>query len=148
MGQQKKRKKRKKRKKKSTFIIGFGIGILLCLVLWYWQKSTAAEDGALDLLDRLAKSESRLREIQEKAQTAVITHPTQQTATQQMTEEAVTPDDLTRIKGVGPVFKGRLNKAGITQFTEVKALTVAKLAEILDIAEGRAEDILAEAQSI
>lgn len=136
---------RKKRKKKSTFIIGFGIGILLCLVLWYWQKSTAAEDGALDLLDRLAKSESRLREIQEKAQTAVITHPTQQTATQQIT---MTPDDLTQIKGIGPVFKGRLNKAGITQFAEVKTLSIAKLAEILDIAEGRAEDILAEAQNI
>ena len=49
---------------RSTFLIGFLIGSLIAIIVWYYQKSTTAEDGALDLLDRYADSEARVRELE------------------------------------------------------------------------------------
>lgn len=49
---------------RSTFLIGFLIGSLIALIVWYYQKSTTAEDGALDLLNRYADSEARIRELE------------------------------------------------------------------------------------
>ncbi len=45
------------------------------------------------------------------------------------------PDDLERIRGVGPVLRQRLNKLGITTFAQIAAFTEADLArldEVLD----------------
>ena len=49
---------------RSTFLIGFLIGALIAIIVWYYQKSTTAEDGALDLLNRFAESEARVRELE------------------------------------------------------------------------------------
>ena len=43
---------------------GLFIGALLGLLFWYYQKSTSAEDGAIDLLDRLADSEAHVRRLE------------------------------------------------------------------------------------
>ncbi len=40
--------------RRSTFLTGFIIASLIALIVWYYQKSTSAEDGALELLDRYA----------------------------------------------------------------------------------------------
>lgn len=56
-----------------NFAEGLFIGILLCACFWYWQKSTAAEDGALALLDRLAQSEAERTRLQ--AQLGTTTPP-------------------------------------------------------------------------
>jgi len=50
---------------RSMFLIGFLIAALTALIVWYYQKSTTAEDGALALLDRYADSEARVRELEE-----------------------------------------------------------------------------------
>lgn len=50
--------------KRSKFLIGLLIGALLGLIVWYYQKSTSAEDGALDVLDRLARAEQRVRDLE------------------------------------------------------------------------------------
>ena len=50
---------------RSMFLIGFLIAGLTALLVWYYQKSTTAEDGALNLLDRYADAEARVRELQE-----------------------------------------------------------------------------------
>ena len=50
---------------RSMFLIGFLIAALTALIVWYYQKSTTAEDGALALLDRFADSEARVREREE-----------------------------------------------------------------------------------
>ena len=50
--------------KPSTLLFGFLIATLLGFILWYYQRSTTVEDGALDLLDRYAKSQTRLRELE------------------------------------------------------------------------------------
>lgn len=50
--------------RRSTFLIGFLIASLTALIVWYYQKSTSTEDGALDLLDRYAHSLARVRELE------------------------------------------------------------------------------------
>lgn len=47
-----------------NFLVGLIIGSLLALLFWYWNKSTTAEDGALDMLDRYAASQRRVRELE------------------------------------------------------------------------------------
>ena len=50
---------------RSMFLIGFLIAGLTALLVWYYQKSTTAEDDALDLLDRYADAEARVRQLEE-----------------------------------------------------------------------------------
>ncbi len=46
-------------------MIGFLIAALTGLMVWYYQKATSTEDGALDLLDRYATARARVRELEE-----------------------------------------------------------------------------------
>ena len=55
---------------RSMFLIGFLMAALTALIVWYYQKSTTAEDGALDLLNRYADAEARVRELEEALATA------------------------------------------------------------------------------
>ena len=48
--------------RRSTFLVGFLIASLTALIVWYYQKSTSAEEGALDLLDRYAAALKDKRE--------------------------------------------------------------------------------------
>ena len=50
-------------------------------------------------------------------------------------------DDLTKIKGIGPVAKGQLAEQGITQFAQVAALTDADIARIDEAMPFSAEQI-------
>ncbi|MEM7333233.1 MAG: helix-hairpin-helix domain-containing protein [Chloroflexota bacterium] len=112
------------------FFRGLLIGAMVCLIYWYWQKSTKAEDGALDLLDRLKRTEDALRKATQREETAVSSE--------------IPTEDLTTIKGIGPTFASRLAQAGIHTKAQLKRLTVAQLAEILKIQPWRAENILNE----
>jgi hypothetical protein len=56
-----------------NFLVGLIIGSLLALLFWYWNKSTTAEDGALDMLDRYAASQRRVRELE--AEVAALKAP-------------------------------------------------------------------------
>lgn len=123
-------------KSSPNFAIGFLIGLLLCIILWYWQKSTAAEDGALDLLERYAAMEKRLRQIGEKV-----------TAVPSLASNGEPPFDFTPIKGIGPVFNRRLHEAGISTLASLTALTSNALAEMLEVGSGRADAILGEAKN-
>jgi len=49
------------------------------------------------------------------------------------TPPAAAPDDLERIRGIGPVLKARLNKLGITTFAQIAAFSEADLAQIDDV---------------
>ncbi|MFD0916534.1 50S ribosomal protein L21 [Pseudahrensia aquimaris] len=51
------------------------------------------------------------------------------------------PDDLTKIKGIGPVAKGQLAEQGITQFAQVAALTDAEIVIIDEAMPFSAEQI-------
>ena len=52
-------------------------------------------------------------------------------------EEAETPapDDLPRIKGIGPVYQGRLNTAGITTFQQLAQATPDAIRDALAVPE-------------
>lgn len=52
--------------RRSTFLIGFLLASMTALLIWYYQKSTSAEDGALDLLGRYADAQNRVRELEKK----------------------------------------------------------------------------------
>ena len=119
-------------KHSSNFLIGFGLGLLLCALAWYWQKSTAADEGALDLLDRMAAMERRLR--RSPAETAARAEPAEQ------------PDDLEQVHGIGPVFAGRLQREGINTLAGLTAVSAERLAAVLDVGVDRAAAILAAAR--
>ena len=50
---------------RSTFLIGFFIALLVAAIVWYYQKSTTTENGALDLLDRYAESQRRVDALEQ-----------------------------------------------------------------------------------
>lgn len=52
--------------KHPNFLVGFTIGTLLALLFWYWNKATSSENGALDLLNRYAEAQARVRELEEQ----------------------------------------------------------------------------------
>lgn len=52
--------------RRSTFLVGFLIASMSALIVWYYQKSTSTEDGALDLLDRYARSQARVSELESR----------------------------------------------------------------------------------
>lgn len=146
-----------KQKHSSNFIIGLLIGGLVGLLFWYWQKSTSAEDGALALLDKLAATEKRVRQLKgdiangiaepEALRNVVLPKVAADLPSFLTRGEADAPDDLTQVKGIGAVFNGRLQQAGVTSFRKLEGLTAHALADILQIRLGRAENILAEAKS-
>lgn len=50
--------------RRSTFVIGFLFAALTAIVIWYYQKATSAENGALDLLDRYATAQDHVQELE------------------------------------------------------------------------------------
>lgn len=49
-------------------------------------------------------------------------------------------DDLTAIKGIGPVFSARLAAAGISRFDELASTPPDRIAEIAGVTESRAAE--------
>lgn len=60
-------------------------------------------------------------------------------------EDGSSPDDLTEINGIGPVFASRLRAAGITSFSELAATDPDTLAEITGAADSRVAEWLGQA---
>jgi predicted flap endonuclease-1-like 5' DNA nuclease len=57
-------------------------------------------------------------------------------------------EDLSQIRGIGPVFKGRLAAAGIARFEEVAATPAARLAEIAGVSESKAAEWITQAKRL
>lgn len=102
-------------KKRANFWLGFFLALLIGVVVWYWQKSTSADEGALDLLDELAKAKSTPAK-----------------------PEVNKPDDLTAINGIGPVYARRLQEAGISTFAALAAQSADKIGQIVQLKEWQA----------
>ena len=141
----------KKLKVPTTFILGLTFSFLAVVIAWYWYKSTSAEDGALDLLDRMAETEMRFRQAQAATSHEEVVPARYISLERNGTvhvQTAVSPDDLERVKGIGPVFAARLQAAGIHTLEQLLRQNPAQLAVIMDVYEWRAEAILAEARRL
>ncbi len=121
---------------KTNFWLGLLFGILVGLIIWYWQKSTSAEEGALALLDKLADAETRFKKS-----------PVRETAVPPQTPPTP-PVDLEIVKGIGSVFAARLRQQGVNSLEALSQLTPDQLAVLLDIGEKRAETILSETRKM
>ncbi len=134
-----------------VFLLGLPLSLLVVVIIWYWYKSTSAEEGALDLLDRMAETEARLRHVQAMIQERDAMPAQYITLERNGTvhvKTAVSSEDLERVKGIGPVFAARLQAAGVHTVGELAALNADQLAIILDIPESRAETVLVEAKRL
>lgn len=58
------------------------------------------------------------------------------------------PEELTAIKGVGPVLAARLSQAGITRLTELATADQARVAEILGTSSERAAAFIEAARRL
>lgn len=136
----------------SRFLIGLLFGIMVTVIVWYWQKSTSAENGALALLDRLAAAEGRLRELKRELDQRRSVSPVEEKRPSAPEQDASIPPgslpDLKKVKGIGPVFEERLHRAGIHTSSQLCNTGGEELAAILDVARGRAESILVEAAKV
>ncbi len=57
-------------------------------------------------------------------------------------------DELTRVKGIGPVYAARLRSGGITRLAELASADPAKVAEAADVPPERAADWISQASSL
>lgn len=130
----------------SKFVIGLLFGAMIGALVWYWQKSTSAEDGALALLDRLAGAEARLREMKSIHRTDFERQAEVESRVAEVVQskEAGTVDDLQSVKGIGPAFERRLLDADVHALAQLGALEAEVLAQILGVSTVRAQAILAE----
>ncbi|MBK8985534.1 MAG: DUF4332 domain-containing protein [Chloroflexi bacterium] len=137
-----------KLKNPMTFVLGLTFSLLVTAIAWYWYKSTSAEEGALDLLDRMAATDARLRTAQARLaanETAPAQYITLEKNGASPVKTAVADDDLQRVRGIGPVFAARLQAAGIHTIAALRQTAVTQLATILEVADWRAQAILDEA---
>ena len=126
------------------FLIGIVVGGALAAIFWSWQKSTSAEDGALDLLDRYGVSEARVRDLEAQlrqvvgAEAAEVDSLEEPAAAESPASAAYAQevDDLQQIAGIGPVYAQRLNDAGVTTFA---ALALQSPQRVLEITGARSE---------
>jgi large subunit ribosomal protein L21 len=58
------------------------------------------------------------------------------------------PDDLTVIKGIGPVFETRLNKAGIYTYAQLAAATAENVQTATQVTRWDPADWIAEAKNL
>ena len=64
------------------------------------------------------------------------------------TDPAADADDLSEVKGIGPVYAGRLEEAGITTFAALAAATPERIADVAQVTEERAGDWRSQAAAL
>jgi predicted flap endonuclease-1-like 5' DNA nuclease len=114
------------------FLLGLIIGGLFAVIFWYWQKSTSAEDGALSVLDRLAASEARVRDLEADLHRPPrpAAPPVAEAAPPEVVAREETADNLQDIDGIGPTYARRLQEAGINTFADLAQQTPEHLLEV------------------
>lgn len=120
--------------RRSTFLLGFIIATLMAIIVWYYQKSTSAEDGALEVLDRYAQSQARVRQLEHELMSQghdsdALSAGGQQADASRSAFRQV--DDLRLINGIGPGYAQRLEEAGITSFAQLAATNAVELKNIV-----------------
>jgi predicted flap endonuclease-1-like 5' DNA nuclease len=117
-----------------AFLVGLLIGWLVEWVidwLYYRRKSKKDKEVLQSEIDRLMKDNATLQtQVAEMQDQTLITKSAFADVVAEAEKDEVR-DDLTRIKGIGPVIAQKLNDAGINTFSELGALTPAQFEEIV-----------------
>lgn len=103
-----------------AFIAGLIAGYLLHQVLEQQRHHGELAEAHSEAI----RARSQLAQARQAAPPAPIPQPV-----------ALQPDDLTRIRGIGPVFQKRLQEAGIRTFAQLAGLRPERLREIVATAE-------------
>ena len=61
---------------------------------------------------------------------------------------SISDDDLSEVKGIGPVYRARLEQAGITTFSALAAATAEDIASAAEIPADKAEDWIKQAAGL
>lgn len=64
------------------------------------------------------------------------------TASETKSSKSETNDDLTKIKGIGEVYQGELNKLGFTTYSDIASLSAADIKKIADEIDGVTEETI------
>lgn len=70
------------------------------------------------------------KSVEEVGRQAAVAKSTAADTTTRTAEAALAADDLTEIKGIGPVFAERLRQAGITMFADVAKASADQLRDV------------------
>ena len=141
------------------FLLGLVAGLIIGWIIewiidWqFWRvdpEKATGSPGNERLQADLAQARAQIAALEAQLQTTpdvpVTDHmnaapaATEPVAAERTASAIVTgrPDDLTQIKGIGPVFARRLNDAGITTFAQLAQATPDQLHEIVQAAEWQA----------
>jgi predicted flap endonuclease-1-like 5' DNA nuclease len=119
------------------FLLGFAAGVSLGAVFWYWRKSTTADEGALRLLDELAEARAKAEKARVEAQQLAQRRAPAPSSPAAASDE---PDDLTAIRGIGPVYARRLQEGGIKTYATLAAQDPAEVRRVAQLKEWHAAD--------
>jgi large subunit ribosomal protein L21 len=124
-----------------ALILGLLIGWLVeWLIDWfYWRRQIATQEQALaaaqaseaEARSQAAKLKTQVAELEERVLAAESTSFSVQTYPPEPPTIANRPDDLTQIKGIGPVIAKKLNEAGIMTFQQLSRLSSDEFEAIL-----------------
>lgn len=128
-----------------TFIIGLLVGWLAEWVIdWlYWRRKDEATAGAtavtrsadLQWQTKFDDADATIKELQRKLQDALNREPEVIVKEVAVIKEK---DQLEKIKGIGKVFAGRFNEAGVFTFADLAALSAERAHEIINPEEWQA----------
>lgn len=103
------------------------------------EASTTEETPPLVTGEALGLSEEERRQLREgagmetstEAETPKAEMASPEAPTAKPAESPNTPDDFTKIRGIGPAFSRRLVEAGVTTYSQLAAMTADQIAEIV-----------------
>jgi predicted flap endonuclease-1-like 5' DNA nuclease len=110
-----------------------GVAFFVWLLWWLWSRREEEEEApAIEL-----KTEPPLPAVEEEEAEAPAVEAEVAEEAPEETAEAPTPDDLTRIEGIGPKITGVLQEAGISTFAQLADTDPGRLEEILEASDPR-----------
>ncbi|RPH57599.1 MAG: hypothetical protein EHM81_11350 [Chloroflexi bacterium] len=124
-----------------ALVIGLLVGWLVEWVIdwFYWRRRYGEQAQAIEKAQaneteanlQTAKLKSQVDELEKRLQAAESMSFSVEAYPPEPPTIANKPDDLTKIKGIGPVIAKKLNDAGIMTFQQLGRLTPAEFEEIL-----------------
>ncbi|MCA9921886.1 MAG: hypothetical protein KC419_18790 [Anaerolineales bacterium] len=115
-------------------LIGWGIELIIDYFFWRRKESNIDESAWQQRVDA---AEMKMRDLEVKLKDAMNREPERVVETV-IKEVMIEKDRLQDVKGIGKVFAGKLNKAGIFTFAHLADSNPERLTEIIQPQEWQA----------